>query len=189
DLKVVIMGAASVGKTTIIHRYIEKRFQETISTIGASFSLKQWGPYNIALWDTAGEERFSGLSSFYCRGAGAAILAYDLTSDDSFHALRARFKGLLEAAEDDCLVVVVGTKLDMVTEENRAVPPQDAKALARELNTQQLTELPYFETSSLSGHNVDRLFEYIFQHCLPVNESGQAIAEPKNRKRSGTVDL
>jgi Ras-related protein Rab-20 len=38
--------------------------------------------------DTAGEERYRGLSQFYCRNAGAAILAFDVTSEDSFHSLR-----------------------------------------------------------------------------------------------------
>ena len=38
--------------------------------------------------DTAGEERFAGLSSFYCRGAGAAILAFDATNYESFQQLR-----------------------------------------------------------------------------------------------------
>ena len=42
----------------------------------------------VSLQDTAGQERFSGLSSFYCRDAKAAILAYDITSKDSFDALR-----------------------------------------------------------------------------------------------------
>lgn len=93
-------------------------------TIGAAFFLKQWGPYNIAIWvinafiysfhpfsiifqsaksdsiscsfvmfnmisvqDTAGAERFTGLSSFYCRNAGAAILAFDMSIVSTFESL------------------------------------------------------------------------------------------------------
>lgn len=43
---------------------------------------------HIICQDTAGEERYRGLSHFYCRNAGAAILAFDITDEDSFHALR-----------------------------------------------------------------------------------------------------
>ncbi|KAI8504159.1 phagosome acidification [Branchiostoma belcheri] len=64
DMKVVIMGDFAIGKTALLQRYISGAFQDTTSTIGASFMLKQWGPYNIAIWDTAGNERYSGLTTF-----------------------------------------------------------------------------------------------------------------------------
>lgn len=57
DGKVVLLGDMNVGKTSLLHRYMEKRFQETVSTVGGAFYLKQWGPYNISIWDTAGETR------------------------------------------------------------------------------------------------------------------------------------
>ncbi|KAI0232036.1 Ras-related protein Rab-7b [Lamellibrachia satsuma] len=183
DLKVVILGASDVGKTALIHRYIEGTFKKEANTIGASFSLRQWGQYNIAIWDTAGEEKFCGLSAFYCRGAGAAIFAYDVTNEDSFHALRARFKTLLQDANKDCLVVVVGTKLDLLSSQAREVSQDDALVLARELNTGSLKQLPYFETSSLTGQNIVKVFEYIFTEKL-----SQQTLEDQSVRHS-TVDL
>ncbi|XP_013384995.1 ras-related protein Rab-20 [Lingula anatina] len=188
DLKVVIVGEASIGKTCLIRRYIEGTFDpDTSTTLGASFYLKQWGNYNVALWDTAGEERFSGLSSFYCRGASAAILAFDPCSQQSFQALRERFVPLLEAAEKDCLHVVVATKADLVSPSTRAVSSQQVLAFAREINQHLPPKddkpvIPYFETSSLSGQNVKRLFEYIFEHCLPEGEE-------RKKRTSSSVDL
>ena len=55
DVKVVILGDMNVGKTSLLHRYTEKKFKDTISTVGGAFFLKQWGPYNISIWDTAGK--------------------------------------------------------------------------------------------------------------------------------------
>lgn len=71
DGKVVLLGDMNVGKTSLLHRYMERRFQETVSTVGGAFYLKQWGPYNISIWDTAGETpgRPQPLSWAQCRTA------------------------------------------------------------------------------------------------------------------------
>lgn len=190
DLKVVILGSASIGKTTLVHRYIEKHFQESIATIGASFSLKNWKGYNIALWDTAGEEKFRGLSNFYCRGAGAAILAFDMTDEDSFHALRAVFIPLLSAANEDCCNVVVGTKKDLVASQGRsAITIEDGFTLAQEVNKTHPDRPPYFETSSLTGDNVEEMFEYLFKWCEPKMAAGRpnaGISVAKDTPASGS---
>ncbi|GAA6092167.1 ras-related protein Rab-20 [Tachysurus ichikawai] len=54
DVKIVLLGDMNVGKTSLLHRYTERRFKDTVSTVGGAFFLKQWGPYNISIWDTAG---------------------------------------------------------------------------------------------------------------------------------------
>ena len=65
------------------------------------------------LQDTAGEEKYASLSSFYCRGAHVAILAFDLTSGKSLERLQEVFIPLLEDSAGTCLTVVVGTKVDL----------------------------------------------------------------------------
>ncbi|KAL5014663.1 hypothetical protein ScPMuIL_008933 [Solemya velum] len=147
--------------------------KELVQTIGAAFFLKQWGDYNVAVWDTAGDERYTGLSSFYCRNAGAAILAFDLSSVSSYESLWARFLPLLDSADPDCVKIVVGTKMDLLTGDSREVTPEEAKRFAREINStvdpSKFTRDPYFETSSLTGYNVNEVFEFIFQLCLPMS--------------------
>ncbi|KXJ21424.1 ras-related protein Rab-20 [Exaiptasia diaphana] len=193
DLKVVILGESNVGKTSLIQRYIERVFEEDPqSTIGASFFLKQWGPYNVAIWDTAGEEKYSSLSSFYCRGASAAIVCYDITKASSLTTLHNRHLHLLQSAEPNCLIVIVGTKKDLIASESRAVSEQAGKELAEQQNANKtrpltsLTQVPFFETSSKTGENVDNVFDFILQSCLPLNDS--AMADMYTRKNTG-VDL
>lgn len=72
DGKVVLLGDMNVGKTSLLHRYMERRFQETVSTVGGAFYLKQWGPYNISIWDTAGEAPPHG-SGTEGMGTGTAL--------------------------------------------------------------------------------------------------------------------
>lgn len=113
DVKIVLLGDMNVGKTSLLHRYTERRFKDTISTVGGAFFLKQWGPYNISIWDTAGREQFHGLGSMYCRGAAAVILTYDVTNWQSLAELEERFLSLTDTANHDCIYAVVGNKADL----------------------------------------------------------------------------
>ncbi|XP_033109145.1 ras-related protein Rab-20-like [Anneissia japonica] len=214
DVKVVIVGEAFVGKTTLVKRYMDGQFTHNVGTIGACFSLKQWGQYNIAIWDTAGEERFSGLSSFYCRDASAAILAYDIGNKKTFEMLEKRFLPLLDAAKEDCLFCVTGTKLDLVknlsdsatnghdagskTIENkknaRQVTQQEAVEFAMQINEPRFKNKkpetrPFFETSSLTGENVCDVFEYIFQELLPIGEDRMTTRGSKQVKDKNVISV
>ncbi|XP_071490458.1 ras-related protein Rab-20-like [Diadema antillarum] len=194
DIKIVIVGDACVGKTSFIRRYMDGTFTENPGqTVGACFFLKQWGKYNIALWDTAGEERFSGLSSFYCRDASAAIIAYDITTRNSFELLQERYIPLLEAAKEDCLLCMTGMKKDLLSERSREVTQEEAKEFAFRLNASRFQAIkrrdpqkkikePFFETSSKSGENVDKVFQYIFTSLLPSDGTLEA-------KRPDTLQL
>ena len=142
--------------------------------------------------DTAGEERFSGLSSFYCRGASAAIIAYDITQGRSLRALMERHLQLLEAAEPNCLIVVVGTKIDLVTNDSREVPSSAGERLALEQNEKKgrlrssFKKKPFFETSSKSGENVEEVFDYILNTCLPLDDEKTA---KKSVRRTSALNL
>lgn len=196
DIKLVILGDMNVGKTSLLHRYTERSFKDTLSTVGGAFYLKQWGPYNISIWDTAGREQFHGLGSMYCRGAAAIILTYDVTNWQSLVQLEERFLSLTDSANNDCLFAVVGNKADLTDpcaqvtprEDNPAgpTPPttptlrkqvlrEDAVAFynaiirykALEPETLPSAEDMCFETSAKTGYNVDMLFEKLFDLLLP----------------------
>ncbi|XP_068184547.1 ras-related protein Rab-20 [Antennarius striatus] len=113
DVKIVLLGDMNVGKTSLLHRYTERKFKDTVSTVGGAFFLKQWGPYNISIWDTAGREQFHGLGSMYCRGAAAVILIYDVTNWQSLAELEERFLSLTDTANHDCIYALVGNKADL----------------------------------------------------------------------------
>uniref|UniRef100_A0A3Q3H2V5 Ras-related protein Rab-20 n=2 Tax=Kryptolebias marmoratus TaxID=37003 RepID=A0A3Q3H2V5_KRYMA len=157
DVKVVLLGDMNVGKTSLLHRYMERKFKDTVSTVGGAFYLKQWGPYNISIWDTAGREQFHGLGSMYCRGAAAIILTYDVTSWQSLGELEERFLSLTDTANHDCIYALVGNKVDLT--DAKAQLSQDSDGLSEDRSTaaagdeEERTELQAAPASpvSLSG--------------------------------------
>lgn len=176
DLKVVILGTSGVGKTCFVQRYLRGQFIANTAehTIGAAFSVKQWGRYKVAIWDTAGEERFRALSSFYSRDASAAILAYSIVDKRSFDDLQRDFLHLLDQAKDNCLVAVVGTKSDLVNKEGRKVDYEVGQAMAKRENlkrnnyfsNEDEASVTFFETSSKTGENVIEVFQFLEKTLL-----------------------
>ena len=93
-LKIVLIGEASVGKTSIIYQFIDKIFQEDLqSTIGGTFNSKSIKcnnnkTLNLEIWDTAGQERYRCVTKMFYKEADVAILVYDITSKSSFEELK-----------------------------------------------------------------------------------------------------
>ena len=101
------------------------------------------------------------MSSYYSRGAQAAILAYDTTNKQSFEALR-NYMDFLKEADKNCFIVVIGTKMDLVSEGHvsREISEEEGRAFALEYNA------AFYETSSKTGFNVSAVFDTIGYHCL-----------------------
>mmetsp|Transcript_16534 Transcript_16534/g.14315 ORF Transcript_16534/g.14315 Transcript_16534/m.14315 type:complete len:90 (+) Transcript_16534:2975-3244(+) len=84
EVKVVIVGDAGVGKSSVILRFVQGTFTEGYQvTIGGAFTTKLLIHKGVStrfkIWDTAGEERFRSLASLYYKDAQIAILVYDVT--------------------------------------------------------------------------------------------------------------
>jgi len=178
DLKLVLLGQPGVGKTCLVYRYLYNTFGETISTIGASFAMKKVEANsricNLGIWDTAGQERFDSLSSFYCRGARAAIICYDLTDRASFESLQGKWvKKVMEEAELGCHICIVGTKLDLIQAQmaTRAVPKEEVEALSAKHNA------CVFETSAKAGTGIADIFMCVVEH---FHSCGRAAAADAN---------
>ena len=85
EVKAVVIGEASTGKTSISSRFcLGSAPTNPASTVGASFlqkriDMEQGGEVVMQIWDTAGQERFRALAPMYYRGAKAAVVVADLS--------------------------------------------------------------------------------------------------------------
>ena len=96
-------------------------------------------------------------------------MAYDARSRITFESIDDRYTSLLETAAENCSIVLTGTKKDLVTDSNREITAEAGIVKAKELSDRWNSKehpsgrTPFFETSSLTGENVQQLFEYIFE--------------------------
>ena len=121
--KVVLLGEAGVGKSAIALRLVKNEWIENSrSTVGASFFKHIIDVDSVTMhfdiWDTAGQERYKSLASMYYRGAAAALVVYDITSQSSFVRAQEWIQELKENAPD-ALIALIGNKSDL--SEQRAV--------------------------------------------------------------------
>jgi Ras-related protein Rab-6A len=83
--KLVFLGEQSVGKTSLITRFMYDNFDaQYAATIGIDFLSKTMylddRTVRLQLWDTAGQERFRSLIPSYIRDSSVAVVVYDVTS-------------------------------------------------------------------------------------------------------------
>lgn len=193
--KVVLLGEAAVGKSSVVLRYIKDIFTgNNEATIGASFLSKTVHldgdvSRRLEIWDTAGQERFKCIVPMYTRNSQGAVVVYDITKKPTFDRAKQCIKDLRSQAPADCYVVLVGNKLDL--EEDRAIQKIEAENYAYETN------LPYFECSAKTAENVAEIFanigkiwELISISVLPHKLHFSAEHAPGSEKeKSQAVDL
>jgi GTPase SAR1 family protein len=104
----------------------------------------------LQLWDTAGQERFRSLTSNFFGRADGFVLTYDISNRPSFDHVIGWMRDIKTRAPPDCDIVLCGNKSDL--DNDRVVTLDEGKQLAEEYGVQ------FFETSALTGHNVEKMF-------------------------------
>jgi len=120
QVKLVLLGEAAVGKSSLVLRFVSNDFNENTSpTIGAAFLTQKCRLENrivkFEIWDTAGQERFHSLAPMYYRNAAAAVVVYDITKSASLEKAKAWVKELQRQANPNIVIALVGNKLDLVS--------------------------------------------------------------------------
>lgn len=159
--KVCLLGDFSVGKTSLVRRYVEGRFDDRyLSTIGVKVDRKvlRLSTFNaqvelsLMLWDLAGGPRPGPASPSYYRGASGAIIVCDLTRSDTLSSV-SRYVQELLAASPGAHIVLAANKVDLADE--------------RILDSQELTAVstahaaPLFLTSAKTGKQVKTMFRQL----------------------------
>uniref|UniRef100_A0A6B2LII7 Uncharacterized protein n=1 Tax=Arcella intermedia TaxID=1963864 RepID=A0A6B2LII7_9EUKA len=173
--KLVFLGDQSVGKTSIITRFMYDTFDNTYQpTIGIDFLSKTMylddKTVRLQLWDTAGQERFRSLIPSYIRDSSVAVICYDITTRESFVNTSKWIEDVRAERGNDVIIVLCGNKTDL--ESSRAVSIEEGEAKSNEY------KVLFIETSAKAGSNIKSLFRKVAA-ALPGMENSKLEAEKK----------
>lgn len=190
NFKVVLLGEGCVGKTSLVLRYCEDKFNDKhITTLQASFLNKKLNVggkrLNLSIWDTAGQERFHALGPIYYRDSNGAILVYDITDEDSFQKVKNWVKELRKMLGEDISLVIAGNKIDL--EKDRHVAVSDAEAYAASVGAKHI------HTSAKQNKGIEELFLTLTKRMLETQQTAQtsqiagSSSSTRNASRRGVV--
>ncbi len=160
--KVCLLGQFAVGKTSLVRRFVEGRFDDRyLGTIGVKISRRRMvvgeQEVQLLLWDLAGGEDYSRMAASYLRGAAGALIVCDRTRPDTMDALAA-YTEQLQAVSPKAVTVYAGNKSDLGDEIQ--VSEADVAAMAATLPG------PFVLTSALTGIGVEHAFELLVDRLL-----------------------
>jgi small GTP-binding protein len=158
--KVILIGSGAVGKTSLLHRFVENKFNFRYKlTIGADFLSKIIEGYpkpdttcKLQIWDIGGQDRYKFLRANFFNGANGALIVFDISRWHTFTELDDWLSDLQEFAGKNTPFILIGNKADLIEDIGGKYDKESAEDLAKRENS------VFISTSAKSGENVEDAF-------------------------------
>ena len=183
-LKIVIIGDAGVGKTSMIQQFVNRKFDKRYEeTIGVEFQVKTFKINDtitkIEIWDTAGSERFASITKNYYRGADGALIVYDISNKTTFDNVENWFNDLKNACKEEAFIILIGNKNDL--ENQRQVSNNMLINLGKNLG------IAVMETSAKDDYNINESFYLLIKEIYRKFVKNNGSSNEKNDIGEGMV--
>jgi Ras-related protein Rab-18 len=179
-LKILIIGESDVGKSSLLLRFTDDVFnQDTPATIGMDFKTAMVNiddnKVKLAIWDTAGSERFRSLTPNFYRGAHGAIIVYDVNRRETFEKLDSWLNELdTYTTRTDTVKMLIGNKIDKAEGKPQAVSREEGLRWARKHSTL------FIEASARTSEGVKTAFEELVEKILQTPGLWEATSRRTN---------
>jgi small GTP-binding protein len=192
--KIVLVGEASVGKTSTQVQYIEGKFSDrSTTTVGCDFQSKKTSgsdgtPVKVQVWDTAGQENLRTVTpKHYKAGPDGTspvgiIVVYDVTNRKQSYGKRGEkvedWITEIRSHNPNVVICIAGNKLDLVEKgiADRQVTEEEVKDLADRIKVEL-----YFQISAKTGHNINSMFQAVIDKVLSLTIAAEASEAEQRR--------
>jgi small GTP-binding protein len=164
--KVIVVGDAEVGKTSIVRSHTKAKFDHSYhTTVGVNIAKETLTvagkKISLLIWDIAGQGQFYMLHKAYFQGAAGIIYVFDVTRPATLSNIKQNwYKSCVDYRVASAPSLLIGNKVDL--------PPKVIKPAALNM-AKTLGDIPYFETSAKTGSNVDAAFVRLCEMMLESN--------------------
>ena len=170
NIKVILVGMTSVGKTNMINILSGMQFQTSIlSTTSSSYVEKKMNidnkKYNLQIWDTAGQEKFRSLTKIFIKDSRIVIFVYDISSKKSFEEVDYRVNIVKEILGDKPVFGLAGNKKDLFFQEE--VDEKEGIKKAEEIGA--IFKL----TSAKTKYGINELMEQLLREYIRKLKDGE----------------
>lgn len=163
-LKIIVCGTGAVGKTSLVRRYVEDKFElNYLLTVGMDPSNRlievEDFLVNLVIYDVAGQKRFQTLREVFFRKAHGAILVFDLTRSETLDELE-EWKQQIDERLGQIPIILVGNKSDLEDKINIDYASLEDTVIP------EINPLKYLETSAYQDKNVREIFTILTTEIL-----------------------
>ncbi len=157
-LKIIVIGPSSVGKSSLIRRFVENEFSFNYKfTIGVEINSKiveyKEGAFaQLTIWDIGGQDRFKILRRNFYEGTYGALVVFDLSRAKTFSEMKQWVSDMNQILERKVPFIILGNKSDLVPKIGESLNQNDPIHFAEKLDS------VYLETSAKMGVNVQEAF-------------------------------
>ena len=179
---IILIGDISVGKTSLLNRFIGIPFSENYRcTLSVNFKKKSilLDPYSAAeliIWDTCGQEKYRGITRQYYKNANGIALLFDINDKKTFDNLSYWIEDISNFANKNISLIIVGNKSDL----EKNVSNEELKLFLDN------NHLQYIEVSAKNGFNIDLIFEKLAKEMVDKNKTFQEMDEGSKIKLSNS---
>ena len=135
-LKILLTGAAAVGKTSLVQRFIKSRFQANYKlTVGVDILTKdvefrQGEIATLSIWDIGQQKRFEFIRSRFYKGAAGALLVFDLTREQTYKEVK-KWHSEIKKFAGPIPFVLIGNNIHLFKLIDKAIIRKEARKFAR----------------------------------------------------------
>ena len=192
EAKMIFLGDTGVGKTSLVKQYTENIFDVDMPSSKGAFHYEKnmdinQKKYKVFIWDTTGEERFKTMLSFYYRDAHMIALVYSVISKESMDNLSFYLNQIQQKNTNDCVVLVVGNKIDQDPDFDTSKVPENVQKLCDKYGCEHIY------TSAKDSEGVEKIFDKLIRKAdelnvienAHLNDRGTRISSDNLRRKNG----
>jgi small GTP-binding protein len=181
-IKVILIGPSGVGKTCLVSAFFDNPFeQRVLPTVAPAYTpavvtLRDGAKVMLQIWDTAGQEKYQSISQMFYRDTQIAFICFDVPSQGAIDQWFAQ----LQAFAGECIVFLVSTKIDLLSQAELSELQQTGKEKADQVGARG-----HILTSARTSEGVKELFlaaaECYEDICAPTSARSEPIPDPEGR--------